>query len=145
MGSNFTLPTIILSVLFGYLLNHYNYYRSDSYKTSYNNLLIRSTTSSTPHVSTITSTDVINNTSSSTDISSLWISLPVLTNGVIFVSDGSKGYAREASIELSKHGYHVLVGCKSDLEIRTFAYDQRKGSTRPHYNYLLAVDISLMY
>jgi len=119
MGSNFTLPTIILSVLFGYLLNHYNYYRSDSYKASYNNLLILSTNTSS----------VIN---TSTD-TSLLISLPVLTNGVIFVSDGSKGYAREASIELSKHGYHVLVGCKSDIEIKTFAYDQRKGSVMLYY------------
>lgn len=127
MGSNFTLPTIILSVLFGYLLNHYNHYRSDSYKTSYNNFLLSTNTSSI-HVPTIT-TDVIN---TSTD-TSLWISLPVLTNGVIFVSDGSKGYAREASIELSKHGYHVLVGCKSDLEIKTFAYDQRKGSVMLYY------------
>ena len=70
------------------------------------------------------------NTSTDT---SLLISLPVLTNGVIFVSDGSKGYAREASIELSKHGYHVLVGCKSDLEIKTFAYDQRKGCVMLYY------------
>jgi hypothetical protein len=119
MGSNFTLPTIILSVLFGYLLNHYNHYRSDSYKASYNNLLILSTNTS-------------NEINTSTD-TSLLISLPVLTNGVIFVSDGSKGYAREASIELSKHGYHVLVGCKSDLEIKTFAYDQRKGSVMLYY------------
>lgn len=119
MGSNFTLPTIILSVLFGYLLNHYNLNRSDIYKASYNNLLILSTNTS----------NVIN---TSTD-TSLLISLPVLTNGVIFVSDGSKGYAREASIELSKHGYHVLVGCKSDLEIKTFAYDQRKGSVMLYY------------
>lgn len=133
MGSNFTLPTIILSVLFGYLLNHYNHYRSDSYKISYNNLLILSTNTSSIHVPT-SSIDVINNnTSSSTDTSSLSIPLPVLTNGVIFVSDGSKGYAREASIELSKHGYHVLVGCKSDLEIKTFAYDQRKGIVRLYY------------
>ena len=115
-SSNLTLPTIVLSVLFGYLLNHYYHHRSDTYKRSYDKLVITTTKSNT--------TDVINYTIASAPL----VSIPVLTNGVIFVSDGSKGYAREASIELSKHGYHVLVGCKSDLEMKTFAYQQRKGT-----------------
>lgn len=53
--------------------------------------------------------------------------VPVRKDGVIFVSDGAKGSIRQASIELAKHGYHVLVGCKTDAEIRSFAYDTRKG------------------
>lgn len=53
--------------------------------------------------------------------------VPVRKDGVIFVSDGAKGSVREASIELAKHGYHVLVGCKSEAEIRSFAFDSRKG------------------
>lgn len=53
--------------------------------------------------------------------------VPIRRDGVIFVSDGAKGSVREASIELAKHGYHVLVGCKTDAEIRSFAFDSRKG------------------
>ena len=53
--------------------------------------------------------------------------VPVRKDGVIFISDGAKGSSREAAIELSKHGYHVLVGCKTDAEIRSFAFDSRKG------------------
>lgn len=56
-----------------------------------------------------------------------YLTIPVRKDGVIFVSDGAKGSVREASIELAKHGYHVLVGCKSDAEIRSFAFDSRKG------------------
>ena len=53
--------------------------------------------------------------------------VPVRKDGVIFISDGAKGSARQASIELAKHGYHVLVGCKTESEIRSFAFDSRKG------------------
>lgn len=53
--------------------------------------------------------------------------VPVRRDGVVFVSDGAKGSVREASIELAKHGYHVLVGCKTEAEIRSFAFDSRKG------------------
>ena len=55
------------------------------------------------------------------------IIVPVRKDGVIFISDGAKGSAREAAIELAKHGYHVLVGAKSEAEIRSFAFDSRKG------------------
>lgn len=57
----------------------------------------------------------------------LRVSWPVRKDGVIFVTDGAKGDSRLASIELAKHGYHVLVGCKTDAEIRSFAFDARKG------------------
>ena len=53
--------------------------------------------------------------------------VPVRKDGVIFISDGAKGSSREAAIELAKHGYHVLVGAKTDAEIRSFAFDARKG------------------
>jgi hypothetical protein len=53
--------------------------------------------------------------------------VPVRKDGVIFVSDGAKGQVREAAVELSKLGYHVLVGAKTDAEIRSFAFDSRKG------------------
>jgi len=53
--------------------------------------------------------------------------VPVRKDGVIFISDGAKGSSREAAVELSKHGYHVLVGCKTEAEIRSFAFDSRKG------------------
>jgi hypothetical protein len=55
------------------------------------------------------------------------LALPIRKDGVIFVTDGSKGEARLASIELAKHGYHVLLGCKTDAEMRSFAFDARKG------------------
>ena len=53
--------------------------------------------------------------------------VPVRQDGVIFISDGAKGSSREAAIELAKHGFHVLVGCKTEAEIRSFAFDSRKG------------------
>jgi hypothetical protein len=55
--------------------------------------------------------------------------LPVVVrrDGVVFVSDGAKGTAREASVELSKLGFHVLVGVKSEEEKRSFAFESRKG------------------
>jgi len=53
--------------------------------------------------------------------------VPVRKDGVIFISDGAKGSSREAAIELAKHGFHVLVGCKTEAEIRSFAFDSRKG------------------
>lgn len=55
------------------------------------------------------------------------IHMPVRRDGVVFVTDGARGNVREASIELTKLGYHVLLGVKSEDERKTFAYDQRKG------------------
>lgn len=55
------------------------------------------------------------------------IKMPVRRDGVVFVSDGSRGGVRDATIELAKLGYHVLVGVKSKEEARSFVYDQRKG------------------
>lgn len=52
---------------------------------------------------------------------------PARRDGVIFVSDGAKGIARESSLELAKLGYHVLVGVKSEEEKRSFAFESRKG------------------
>jgi hypothetical protein len=51
----------------------------------------------------------------------------VRRDGVVFVSDGAKGIARDASIELTKLGYHVLVGVKSEEEKRSFVFESRKG------------------
>jgi hypothetical protein len=56
-----------------------------------------------------------------------YVPVPVRKDGVVFVTDGAQGVARQASIELAKHGYHVLVGCKTDAEVRSFAFDARKG------------------
>lgn len=58
---------------------------------------------------------------------SVTFSSPARRDGVIFVSDGAKGIARESSLELAKLGYHVLVGAKSEEEKRSFAFESRKG------------------
>ncbi len=61
------------------------------------------------------------------EVSETFNPVAVRKDGVVFVTDGAQGVARQASIELAKHGYHVLVGCKTDAEIRSFAFDARKG------------------
>lgn len=65
--------------------------------------------------------------SSATHLPLSKIFVPVRKDGVIFITDGAKGSSREAAVELAKHGYHVLVGCKTEAEIRSFAFDSRKG------------------
>lgn len=56
--------------------------------------------------------------------------MPLKRDGVvIFITDGAKGFAREAALELSdsKYGFHVLVGVKSEAELKSFAYESKKG------------------
>lgn len=53
--------------------------------------------------------------------------LPPNRDGVIFITSGSSGIAHEAILELTKHGYYVLVGVASNLDRKAFTYVQRKG------------------
>eukprot|EP00601_Ochromonadales_sp_CCMP2298_P014186 CAMPEP_0173236996 /NCGR_PEP_ID=MMETSP1142-20121109/11782_1 /TAXON_ID=483371 /ORGANISM="non described non described, Strain CCMP2298" /LENGTH=260 /DNA_ID=CAMNT_0014167591 /DNA_START=142 /DNA_END=921 /DNA_ORIENTATION=- len=55
------------------------------------------------------------------------VDVPVRRDGVILVTDGAKGHAREVATELAKHGFHVLVGVRSTAELRSFAFEARKG------------------
>ena len=55
---------------------------------------------------------------------------PLRRDGVvILITDGAKGFAREAALELSEgaYGYHVLVGVRSEAELKSFTYEARKG------------------
>lgn len=47
--------------------------------------------------------------------------------GVFFFTDGAKGKARLAALEVARRGGYALVGVQSDTELRSFALDQRKG------------------
>jgi hypothetical protein len=64
---------------------------------------------------------------STTTTTTIRCSIPIRNDGVIFVSDGAKGIAREASLQLASYGFHVLVGVKTNAEVRSFAYESRKG------------------
>eukprot|EP01038_Epipyxis_sp_PR26KG_P011469 gene11469-15362_t len=48
-------------------------------------------------------------------------------DGVIFITDGGKGPAREASMLLSTLGFYVVIGCKSEAEKKSFLFEQKLG------------------
>ncbi len=48
-------------------------------------------------------------------------------SGVVFVTDGAKGAAKNVAIEIARRGGFALVGVKSEVELRSLALDKRKG------------------
>jgi NAD(P)-dependent dehydrogenase (short-subunit alcohol dehydrogenase family) len=53
---------------------------------------------------------------------------PILPGGgCVLVTDAASGPGRSLALSLAGAGIHVLAGVKSDAEIRSFAFDARKG------------------
>ena len=47
--------------------------------------------------------------------------------GTVIITDAAFGTAREIAHVLTRQGFHVLAGVNTDIEARSFAYDQHKG------------------